>query len=41
MEADDTRTEEDLTAELYESHKMKIKVRMRLATINDHLSSVH
>ena len=41
MEADDTRTKEDLTAELYESNKMKIKVRKRLPTINECLSSVH
>ena len=41
MEADDTLTEEDLTAELYESNKMKIEVRKRLAAINERLTSVH
>ena len=41
MEADDTLTEEDLTAGLYESNKMKIEVRKRLAAINERLTSVH
>lgn len=41
MEEDDTLTEEDLTAELYESNKMKIDVRKRLAAINERLTSVH
>lgn len=41
MEADDTLTEEDLTTELYESNKMKIEVRKRLAAINECLTSVH
>ena len=41
MEADNTLTEEDLTAELYESNKMKIEVRKRLAAINERLTSVH
>ena len=41
MEADDTVTEEDLTAELYESNKMKIEVRKRLAAINERLTSEH
>ena len=41
MEEDDTLTEEDLTAELYESNKMKIEVRKRLAAINERLTSVH
>ena len=41
MEADDTLIEEDLTAELYESNKMKIEVRKRLAAINERLTSVH
>ena len=40
-EADDNLTEEDLTAKLYESNKMKIEVRKRLAAINKHLTSVH
>ncbi|KAK2557043.1 hypothetical protein P5673_020901 [Acropora cervicornis] len=39
MEADDTLTEEDLTAELYESNKMKIEVRKRLAAINERLTN--
>ena len=41
MEADDTLTKEDLTAKLYESNKMKIEVRKRLAAINARLTSVH
>lgn len=41
MEADDTLTEKDLTAKLYESNKMKIEVRKRLPAINKRLTSVH
>ena len=41
MEANDTLTKEDLTAKLYESNKMKIEVRKRLAAINARLTSVH
>ena len=41
MEADDTLTDEDLTAELYESNEMMIEVRKRLAAINERLTSAH
>ena len=39
MEADEKVTDEELTAELYESNKMKIDIKTRLAAINERLTS--
>jgi len=41
IEEDDTPAEEDFTAEFYESNKMKLEVKNRLATINERLTSIH
>lgn len=41
METDDDITEEDMSAELLETNKVKFDVKMRLSAIEDRLADMH